>query len=396
MPQQQGSSISIGSFQQPNDSRQIQLPYLIGAGAAAIGGAYKLGEHIDNKAYGRQAIAQTVADQWIQRNMPDLDVNAKSSQPVVQYVRDLFHPDQKVRDAALREIKQMKSGALATRGRMTDNLYGQLNQAAYDGQRWSTAKPDFNQNAYHTEVTAETLANEAIARQHRLNGIGQDIFDDKAWGKWQKDIKRGGTSPKPPLSNWKYNSGSPPTEVIANTTARREAQVGAQRPRPTLEAAAVRGQLLSENFANSPTGKVIQAIQGMKQNVSNFTDRFIPEVYRGTPKGAALKSLGSMGLIGVVGSGVYKGAQIAGGKAADAAKGQDRVDLGTALTAPETGIQGAAQDAQTAESLKSALADYDWNVKKGLPASQSLISRLEQKHGLSQGELSKFVNKQGK
>lgn len=396
MPQQQGSLISNSSFQQPDDSKQKLLPYALGAGVAAIGGTYKLGEHLDNKAYGRQAISQTVADKWIQRNMPDLDVNARSSQPVVQYVRDLFHPDQKVRDAALSEIKQMKSGALATRGRMTDNLYGILNQAAYDGRRWANAKPDINQNALHTEMAAEAFAKEAAAKQSRLTGIGRDIFDDKAWGKWQKDIKRGGTSPKPPFSTWEYNPGSPPTEVIGNTTAKREAQVGSQRPRPTLEAAAVRGQLLSENFANSPTGKIMQGIQSMKQGIGNFTDRLIPEVYRGTPKGTAIKSIGGLGLASIGGMGIYKGAQIAGSKAADAAKVQDKKDYNTALDTPESGIQGAAQDAQTAANLKSALADYEWNVKMGIPASPSLISRLEQKRGLPQGTLLKFVSKQGK
>lgn len=398
MPQQQGSLISNSSFQQPDDSKRKLLPYALGAGVAAIGGTYKLGEHLDNKAYGRRAIAQTVADQWIQRNMPNLDVTADYNEPVVNLVKDLFDPDKRVRDSALRQIKQMKSGALSVAGtsRVTDNMLGELNQAAYDGNRWNTAKPDFNQNAYHTEVTAETFANEATAKQNRLNRIGQDIFNDKAWGKWQKDIKRGGTPEKPGFSNWEYNPGTPITEVIGNTTAKREAQVGAQRPRPTLEAAAVRGQLLSENFANSPTGKVMQAVQGMQQNIGNFTDKFIPEVYRGTPKGTAIKSLGGLGLGSVAGMGIYKGAQIAGSKAADAAKGQDKVDYNAALTTPESGIQGAAQDAQTAENLKSALADYEWNVKMGIPASPSLISRLEQKRGLPQGTLLKFVSKQGK
>lgn len=400
MPQQQGSLISNTSFltTPPNDKQKA----VAGAAALGIAGTLAVGNALQNRSEGRYRIDSEVADEWIRKNMPQTEFEGTGrrggspDQSTIELIRNFFSKNKKDRVDAFNFVKRSHEDYLSGRNKsgISPEMYKLAQKAFIDGSRYADPSPiDLPESNLLNQSAAErALVKAATEKQLRLDYAGQDIENDKAYDKWLKSQRKGAVTPRPADSTYTFNQSVKPIEVIGNTTAKRESQVGRFRERPTLEAGAVRANMADTALTNSPFGKVFDFVKNAPERLA------IPALkpFFATKVGSAVGHAGNMAAFAGGSMIANAGVRALASNQAKGVKASDAKALETAALAPEAGISKSANDAVMAANLGKALKSYQYNVDNGIRPSNSLINTLESKYGLKAGELSSFLTKQGK
>jgi hypothetical protein len=398
MPQQQGSLISNTSFltTPPNDKQKA----VAGAAALGIAGTLAVGNALQNRSEGRYRIDSEVADEWIRKNMPQTEFEgtgrrgSSPDQSTIDLIRSFFSKNKKDRVDAFNFAKSSHEQWMLDKNGLSPAMYKLAQKAFIDGGRY--ADPSLHDlpesNLLNQSAAERALVKAATEKQLRLDFKGQDIENDKAFDKWLKSQTKGAVTPRPADSTYTFNQSVKPIEVVGNTTAKRESQVGRFRERPTLEAGAVRANMADTALTNSRFGKVFDFVKNAPERLA------IPALkpFFATKVGNAVGHVGNMAALTGGSMIANAGVRALASNQAKGVKASDAKALEAATLAPEAGIAKSANDAVMAANLSKALKSYQYNVDNGIRPSNSLINTLESKYGLKAGELSSFLTKQGK